>query len=51
MRLIFDLLEAGASTVVYEAASSLTALTNNPVAVKGAAAKKILRNEPLPLHV
>jgi coatomer subunit beta len=27
LRLIFDLLEAGASTVVYEAASSLTALT------------------------
>lgn len=41
MRLIFDLLEAGASTVVYEAASSLTALTNNPVAVKAAAAKFI----------
>lgn len=29
------------STVVYEAASSLTALTNNPVAVKAAAAKFI----------
>lgn len=41
MRLIFDLLEAGASTVVYEAASSLTALTSNPVAVKAAAAKFI----------
>lgn len=41
MRLIFDLLEAGASTVVYEAASSLTALTNNPVAVKAAATKFI----------
>lgn len=41
MRLIFDLLEAGASTVVYEAASSLTALTNNPVAIKAAAAKFI----------
>ncbi|OBT64301.1 hypothetical protein VE03_06752 [Pseudogymnoascus sp. 23342-1-I1] len=41
LRLIFDLLEAGASTVVYEAASSLTALTNNPVAVKAAAAKFI----------
>lgn len=39
--MIFDLLEAGASTVVYEAASSLTALTNNPVAVKAAAAKFI----------
>lgn len=41
LRLIFDLLEASASTVVYEAASSLTALTNNPVAVKAAAAKFI----------
>lgn len=41
MRLIFDLLEANTSTVVYEAASSLTALTNNPVAVKAAAAKFI----------
>jgi coatomer subunit beta len=41
LRLIFDLLEAGASTVIYEAASSLTALTNNPVAVKAAAAKFI----------
>ncbi|RDA89481.1 hypothetical protein CP533_0879 [Ophiocordyceps camponoti-saundersi (nom. inval.)] len=41
LRLIFDLLEAGASTVVYEAASSLTALTNNPVAVKAAAVKFI----------
>ncbi|PSR92135.1 adaptin N terminal region-domain-containing protein [Coniella lustricola] len=41
LRLIFDLLEAGASTVVYEAASSLTALTNNPVAIKAAAAKFI----------
>ena len=41
LRLIFDLLEAGASTVVYEAASSLTARTSNPVAVKAAAAKFI----------
>ncbi|KAL2756464.1 hypothetical protein ACRALDRAFT_1081691 [Sodiomyces alcalophilus JCM 7366] len=41
LRLIFDLLEASTSTVVYEAASSLTALTNNPVAVKAAAAKFI----------
>jgi coatomer subunit beta len=41
LRLIFDLLDAGASTVIYEAASSLTALTNNPVAVKAAAAKFI----------
>lgn len=41
MRLIFDLLEASAPTVVYEAASSLTALTNNPVAVKAAASKFI----------
>jgi coatomer subunit beta len=39
--LIFDLLEAGATTVVYEAASSLTALTSNPVAVKAAATKFI----------
>ena len=41
LRLIFDLLDASAPTVVYEAASSLTALTNNPVAVKAAAAKFI----------
>ncbi|KAF1356960.1 adaptin N terminal region-domain-containing protein [Delphinella strobiligena] len=41
LRLIFDLLEAKESTVVYEAASSLTALTSNPVAVKAAAAKFI----------
>ncbi|KAL5615673.1 hypothetical protein BROUX41_005705 [Berkeleyomyces rouxiae] len=41
LRLIFDLLEAGASTVIYEAASSLTSLTNNPVAVKAAASKFI----------
>ncbi|KKA27178.1 hypothetical protein TD95_004309 [Thielaviopsis punctulata] len=41
LRLIFDLLDAGASTVVYEAASSLTALTSNPVAVKAAATKFI----------
>lgn len=41
LRLIFDLLEAKESTVVYEAASSLVALTNNPVAVKAAAAKFI----------
>lgn len=41
LRLIFDLLEADAATVVYEAASSLTALTNNPVAVKAAASKFI----------
>ena len=41
LRLIFDLLEAKESTVVYEAASSLTALTNNPVAVKAAAGKFI----------
>ncbi|KAF2211519.1 hypothetical protein CERZMDRAFT_43298 [Cercospora zeae-maydis SCOH1-5] len=41
LRLIFDLLEAKESTVVYEAASSLTALTNNPVAVKAAASKFI----------
>ena len=41
LRLIFDLLEAGANTVVYEAASSLTSLTSNPVAVKAAATKFI----------
>ncbi|KAL2120928.1 hypothetical protein VTJ04DRAFT_4955 [Mycothermus thermophilus] len=41
LRLIFDLLETNTSTVVYEAASSLTALTNNPVAVKAAAGKFI----------
>lgn len=41
LRLIFDLLEAKESTVVYEAASSLTSLTNNPVAVKAAAGKFI----------
>lgn len=41
MRLIFDLLEAPTSTVVFEAASSLTALTSNPVAVKAAATKFI----------
>lgn len=41
LRLIFDLLDAGASTVVYEAATSLTALTSNPVAVKAAAGKLI----------
>ncbi|KAB5577696.1 putative coatomer complex beta chain [Coniochaeta sp. 2T2.1] len=41
LRLIFDLLEASTSTVVYEAASSLTSLTSNPVAVKAAAGKFI----------
>ena len=41
LRLIFDLLEAKDSTVMYEAASSLTSLTNNPVAVKAAAGKFI----------
>ena len=39
--MIFDLLEANAPTVVYEAASSLTSLTSNPVAVKAAATKFI----------
>ena len=39
LRLIFDLLEAGTSTVAYEAATALTALTSNPVAVKAAATK------------
>ena len=41
LRLIFDLLEANTSTVVYEAATSLTSLTSNPVAVKAAATKLI----------
>ena len=41
LRLIFDLLEANTSTVIYEAATSLTALTSNPVAVKAAAGKLI----------
>lgn len=39
--MIFDLLDASTSTVVYEAATSLTALTSNPVAVKAAAGKLI----------
>lgn len=41
LRLIFDLLDASTSTVIYEAATSLTALTSNPVAVKAAASKLI----------
>ncbi|KAK2760722.1 coatomer subunit beta [Arachnomyces sp. PD_36] len=41
LRLIFDLLDATASTVVYEAAMSLTSLTSNPVALKAAAGKLI----------
>jgi coatomer subunit beta len=41
LRLIFDLLEANTSTVTYEAATSLTSLTSNPVAVKAAAGKLI----------
>lgn len=41
LRLIFDLLEAKDSTVVYEAASALTSLTSNPVAVKAVATKFI----------
>ncbi|RMD40841.1 hypothetical protein DV735_g4319, partial [Chaetothyriales sp. CBS 134920] len=41
LRLIFDLLEANTSTVVYEATTSLTSLTSNPVAVKAAASKLI----------
>lgn len=35
LRLIFELLEASSNTVVYEAATSLTALTSNAVAIKG----------------
>ncbi|KAI0999054.1 Coatomer subunit beta [Podosphaera aphanis] len=41
LRIIFDLLDASATTVAYEAASSLTAITSNPVAVKAAASKFI----------
>ncbi|KAJ5832677.1 adaptin N terminal region-domain-containing protein [Penicillium riverlandense] len=41
LKLIFDLLDAPTSTVIYEAATSLTALTSNPVAVKAAAGKLI----------
>lgn len=41
LRLIFELLESSVSTVIYEAAHALTTLTNNPVAVKAAAAKFI----------
>ncbi|KIW06567.1 uncharacterized protein PV09_02996 [Verruconis gallopava] len=41
LRLIFDLLEASSNTVVFEAASSLVALTSNPVAIKAAAEKFI----------
>lgn len=41
LRLIFDLLEASAPTVVFEAASALCALTKNPVAIKAAAGKFI----------
>jgi coatomer subunit beta len=33
--LIFDLLDSPSNTVVYEAAVSLTTLTNNPAAIKG----------------
>jgi coatomer subunit beta len=35
LRLIFDLLESPSNTVVYESATSLASLTNNPAAVKG----------------
>lgn len=41
LRLVFDLLEVQSNTVVYEAATALTALTNNPVAIKAAASKFI----------
>ncbi|KAK9234329.1 adaptin N terminal region-domain-containing protein [Lipomyces kononenkoae] len=41
LRLVFDLLEASSNTVVYEAATALTALTSNPVAIKAAAGKFI----------
>lgn len=39
LRLIFDLLESSAPTVIYEAASSLTTLTSNAVAIQAAATK------------
>jgi coatomer subunit beta len=35
LRLIFDLLESPSNTVVYESATTLASLTNNPAAVKG----------------
>ncbi|KAK9457538.1 adaptin N terminal region-domain-containing protein [Dipodascopsis uninucleata] len=41
LRIVFDLLEAPSNTVVYEAATALTALTSNPVAIKAAAGKFI----------
>jgi coatomer subunit beta len=41
LKLMLELLDAPTSTVVYEAATSLTALTSNPVAVKAAASKLI----------
>lgn len=41
LRLIISLLEASSNTVVYEAATSLTALTSNPLAIKSAAGKFI----------
>jgi vesicle coat complex subunit len=41
LKLMLELLDAPTSTVVYEAATSLTALTSNPVAVKAAAGKLI----------
>lgn len=41
LKLMLELLDAPTSTVVYEAATSLTALTSNPVAVKASASKLI----------
>ncbi|KAJ5204366.1 uncharacterized protein N7498_005245 [Penicillium cinerascens] len=41
LKLMLELLDSPTSTVVYEAATSLTALTSNPVAVKAAAGKLI----------
>jgi len=38
---MFDLLEVSSNTVVYEAATSLTSLTSNPVAIKAVAGKFI----------
>lgn len=41
LKLIFEMLEVASHTVIYEAATSLTALTSNPAAVKAAASKFI----------
>lgn len=41
LKLIFELLEVSSNTVVYEAATSLTSLTSNPVAIRASASKFI----------